>query len=90
MGRLLDELRAAQRARVSAPALWGRPHVESGELAQLSQPLVESLALGPVVAMASRRLAGIHDIDPDEAAGIPAERIWLSVSPDAGVRGYGA
>ncbi|MFD9326386.1 hypothetical protein [Streptomyces sp. NPDC060065] len=77
-----QEQRDAQQARVSALGLWIQPRVESGELAPLSQPLIEALVLGPIVAMARRWLAGIHDVDLDEAAGILAERIWLSVSAD--------
>ncbi|MEU6064847.1 MULTISPECIES: TetR/AcrR family transcriptional regulator [Streptomyces] len=77
-----QEQRDAQRARLSALARWIQPRVESGELAPLSQPLIESLVLGPVVAMARRWLSGIHDVDLDEAAGILAERIWLSVSAE--------
>lgn len=75
-----QEQRDTQKARVSALGLWIQPRVESGELAPLSQPLIETLVLGPIVAMSRRWLAGIIDIDLDEAAGILAERIWLSVS----------
>ncbi|MET9445781.1 TetR/AcrR family transcriptional regulator [Streptomyces cinerochromogenes] len=77
-----EEQRDAQRARVSALARWIQPRVESGELASLPQALIESLVLGPVVAVARRWLSGIHDVDLDEVTGILAERIWLSISAE--------
>lgn len=74
-----QELRDTQEARVSAFALWVQPRVESGELAPLPLPLVESLVLGPVIGLARRWLSGIRDVDLDAAAPVLAERIWLSV-----------
>jgi AcrR family transcriptional regulator len=76
------ELRASHAAPVSAFALWIQPWVESGELAPLPLPLIETLILGPVVGLARRWLSGIHDVDLGEAAGILAERIWRSVSAE--------
>ncbi|TXS34947.1 TetR/AcrR family transcriptional regulator [Streptomyces sp. uw30] len=76
------ELRASHEAPVSAFGLWIQPRVESGELAPLPLPLIETLILGPVVGLARRWLSGIHDVDLDEAAGILAERIWRSVSAE--------
>jgi AcrR family transcriptional regulator len=75
------ELRDTQEARLSAFAQWVQPHVESGELAPLPLPLIESLALGPVVAVARRWLSGIDDVDLDEAARILPDRIWRSLAP---------
>ncbi|RST04022.1 TetR/AcrR family transcriptional regulator [Streptomyces sp. WAC05374] len=75
------ELRDAQEARLSAFALWVQPHVESGELAPLPLPLIESLVLGPVVGVARRWLSGIDDVELDEAARVLPERIWRSVAP---------
>ncbi|WP_395575366.1 TetR/AcrR family transcriptional regulator [Streptomyces sp. BK79] len=78
-------MKKAQEARdqhadtVSAFAAWARPHIASGTLAPLPQPLLETLILGPVVAMARRWLAGIRDIDLEEAARVLPERIWRSV-----------
>ena len=77
-----QELRETQEAPVSAFALWAQSHIDSGELAPLPMPLLETLVLGPVVGLARRRLSGIDDIDLDEAAGILAERIWLSVDAE--------
>ncbi|MFC9245960.1 TetR/AcrR family transcriptional regulator [Streptomyces sp. NPDC057136] len=75
------ELRDAQEARLSPFAEWLRPRVESGELAPLPLALIESLVLGPVVAVARRWLSGIDDVDLDEAARILPDRIWRSLAP---------
>ncbi|PBC62025.1 TetR family transcriptional regulator [Streptomyces sp. Tue6028] len=74
------ELRDAQEARLSPFASWMSTHIESGEVAALPPALVESLVLGPVVAVARRWLSGIDDVDLDEAARVLPERIWRSVS----------
>ncbi|MFG2142067.1 TetR/AcrR family transcriptional regulator [Streptomyces sp. NPDC048650] len=75
------ELRDAQEARLSGFAQWIQPRVEAGELAPLPLPLIESLALGPVVGVARRWLSGIEDVDLDEAARILPDRIWRSLAP---------
>ncbi|MFD5027493.1 hypothetical protein [Streptomyces sp. NPDC058373] len=73
-----QELRDAQEARLSPLAAWLQHHVATGELAQLSPSLLESLILGPVVAIARRHLT-LGDTDLDEAARELPERIWGSV-----------
>ncbi|MFD5870100.1 TetR/AcrR family transcriptional regulator [Streptomyces sp. NPDC060322] len=73
------EVRDSQEARVSDMTAWVRLHVDSGELAPLPQPLIESLVLGPVVAVARRSLSGIDDVDLVEAARLLPEQIWRSV-----------
>ena len=73
------EFRDTQEARVSEVALWIRLGIDSGELAPLPPPLVESLLMGPVVAVARRWLSGIDDVDLDEAARLLPDRIWRSV-----------
>lgn len=75
------ELRDAQEARLSAFAQWIQPRIDSGELAPLPLPLIESLVLGPVVAVARRWLSGIDDVDLDTAARILPDRIWRSLAP---------
>ncbi|MFJ8541129.1 TetR/AcrR family transcriptional regulator [Streptomyces sp. NPDC093586] len=77
------QLRDAQEARLTPLAGWARRYVDKGELAPLSPPLIESLVLGPVVG-ASRRWLTLGDIDLDEAARDLPERIWRSVSAEAG------
>ncbi|MBU6531422.1 TetR/AcrR family transcriptional regulator [Streptomyces sp. NPDC057245] len=73
------ELREAQGPAVSATARWLQPRIDAGEVAPLPMPLLETLILGPVVAVARRRLSGIRDVDLDEAARILPERIWRSI-----------
>lgn len=76
------ELRDNQEARLSAFALWVQRRIESGEIAPLPLPLIESLVLGPVIGVARRWLSGIDDVDLDEAARVLSERIWRSVSAE--------
>ncbi|WP_327402113.1 TetR/AcrR family transcriptional regulator [Streptomyces sp. NBC_01288] len=78
------ELRDSQEARLSVFAVWVQSHVDSGELAPLSLPLLESLVLGPLVGVVRRWLSGIDDIeiDLDEAARVLPDRIWRSVAAD--------
>ncbi|WP_399887228.1 TetR/AcrR family transcriptional regulator [Streptomyces sp. BBFR51] len=77
-----QEVRAAQGPAVSAFARWVQPRIEAGEVAPLPLPLLETLVMGPVVAVARRRLSGVRDVDLDEAARILPERIWRSISTD--------
>ncbi|MEU6452839.1 TetR/AcrR family transcriptional regulator [Streptomyces sp. NPDC048232] len=74
------ETMEAQTPAVSAFAAWAQPHIASGELAPLPQPVLESLVLGPVVAVARRHVAGIRDLDLEEAARVLPDRIWRSIS----------
>ncbi|MEU8676935.1 TetR/AcrR family transcriptional regulator [Streptomyces sp. NPDC048560] len=75
------EIRDTQEARLSAFGQWLQPRIESGELAPLPTPLIESLVLGPVVAVARRWLSGMDDVDLDEAARVLPDRIWRSLAP---------
>ncbi|MEV3857538.1 TetR/AcrR family transcriptional regulator [Streptomyces sp. NPDC050095] len=75
-----QQLRDAQEARLSPLTGWLRHHVASGELAALPEPLLESMILGPVIAVARSWLAGVRDIDLDQAARVLPERIWRSVA----------
>ncbi|MGR4880262.1 TetR/AcrR family transcriptional regulator [Streptomyces sp. LARHCF249] len=73
------ELRDSQEARLAPITLWIHAHQESGELASLSAPMIESLVMGPVVAVVRRWLT-VGDVDLEEAAGALPEHIWRSVS----------
>ncbi|MGW0996742.1 TetR/AcrR family transcriptional regulator [Streptomyces sp. NPDC002523] len=75
-------LRDAQEARLSPLAQWAQSYVDAGELAPLHPALIESLVLGPVIALARRRLSGIDDVDLDEAALILPDRIWRAVAAE--------
>ncbi|MFH8569332.1 TetR/AcrR family transcriptional regulator [Streptomyces sp. NPDC017993] len=74
------EIRDSQEARLSPVAGWIRTRIDSGELAPLPVPLIESFILGPVVAVARRWLT-IGDVDLEEAERALPDRIWRSVSP---------
>ncbi|WP_031166798.1 TetR/AcrR family transcriptional regulator [Streptomyces durhamensis] len=73
-------LRDAQEARLSPLAEWAGRYVDSGDLAALPAPLLESLILGPVIGVARRWLSGIDDVDLDQAAVLLPERIWRAVA----------
>ncbi|MFD7782133.1 TetR/AcrR family transcriptional regulator [Streptomyces nojiriensis] len=72
------EIRDTQEARLTPITLWIQAHQESGELAALSAPLIESLAMGPVVAVVRRWLT-VGDVDLEEAARELPDHIWRSV-----------
>ncbi|MFG2888412.1 TetR/AcrR family transcriptional regulator [Streptomyces sp. NPDC048248] len=74
------EIRDSQEARLSPVAEWIRKRIDSGELAPLPVPVIESLVLGPVVGVARRWLT-IGDIDLEGAVRDLPDRIWRSVSP---------
>ncbi|MFK0099738.1 MULTISPECIES: TetR/AcrR family transcriptional regulator [unclassified Streptomyces] len=74
------QLRGAQEARIAPLAAWLHAHQESGELAALPIPVLESLILGPVTSIARRWLA-VGDIDIEEAIRTVPYHIWRSVSP---------
>lgn len=73
-------IRGAQEARLAPLAAWLYAHQESGQLAPLPLPVLESLILGPVTGIA-RRWLSVGDIDIEEAARTVPERIWRSVGP---------
>ena len=71
---------AADKApRIERIAAVLRPHVSSGAIVDLPEPLLEMLIIGPVAEIARRWLAGAPGIDLDEAARVVPERIWRSV-----------
>ncbi|MFC4016272.1 TetR/AcrR family transcriptional regulator [Nonomuraea purpurea] len=74
-----EQIRDSQEARLTPIALWIHAHQESGELAELPSPMIESLVMGPVVAVVRRWLT-VGDLDLKEAARALPERIWRSVS----------
>ncbi|MFJ6053973.1 TetR/AcrR family transcriptional regulator [Streptomyces sp. NPDC092307] len=71
-------IRDSQEARLTPIAHWIRARQESGELAALSTPLIESLVMGPVVAVVRRWLT-VGDVDLEEAARELPDHIWRSV-----------
>ncbi|WP_217166797.1 TetR/AcrR family transcriptional regulator [Streptomyces sp. AC512_CC834] len=72
------ELRGSQEARLAPLAAWLRNRREAGDLVALPAPVLESLVLGPVTALA-RRWLSVGDIDLDEVARTVPQQIWWSV-----------
>lgn len=72
------EIRDNQEARLSPIAAWLSGHRDSGQLADLPVPLIESILLGPVVGVARRWLT-VADIDLDEAMRTLPEHVWRAV-----------
>ncbi|MFD8642570.1 TetR/AcrR family transcriptional regulator [Streptomyces zaomyceticus] len=86
-GRLLadapaDRTRAARTPLLAAIEAWMRPFVEAGEIAPTPEPLIEALVVGPVAAIAHRRLSGAHDTDLAGTARILSDRIWRALRPE--------
>ncbi|WP_283137193.1 TetR/AcrR family transcriptional regulator [Rhizohabitans arisaemae] len=76
-------LAAAKRPRIARMQAWLRPYIDSGEVADLPDILLESLLLGPVTEVARRWLGGVPGIDLDEAARLLPEPVWRSVAGNA-------
>ncbi|MDF2697265.1 MAG: putative transcriptional regulator, TetR family [Labilithrix sp.] len=75
---------AASIAAAKAPRLERilaalRPHVRSGAIVALPEPLLEMLIIGPVAEISRRWLAGAPGIDIEEAARLVPERVWRAV-----------
>jgi len=69
-------IEAAKGPRIEKIAAFLRPHVRSGKLAELSEPMIEMLLVGPVAEVSRRWLAGQPGIDLAEAARVLPERVW--------------
>ncbi|RKS07132.1 TetR family transcriptional regulator [Nocardiopsis sp. Huas11] len=61
---------------------WVGRRVEGGDIAPLPGPVIEALAMGPVIAIARHWLAGPHNVDLDQAARALPDRIWSSLRPE--------
>ena len=61
---------------------WFRPHVQSGRIVDVGEPLLEVLLMGPVAEICRRWLAGATDADLDAAARRLPERTWAAVRGD--------
>lgn len=75
---------AAAIADAKAPHLetiggWLNGHVRAGRIADLPEPLLEMLIVGPVSEAVRRWLVGDPGADLDEAERTMPERIWRSV-----------
>jgi AcrR family transcriptional regulator len=74
-----SQINAAKAPRLEAVAGWLRPHVASGELAGLPEPLIEILLIGPVAETARRWLSGVPGVDIGQAVRVLPDRIWRSL-----------
>ncbi|MEV8456431.1 TetR/AcrR family transcriptional regulator [Streptomyces sp. NPDC052095] len=72
-------IRGAQEARLAPIAGWLHARQSSGELVDLPLPVLESLILGPVTAVA-RRWLSLGDVDLAGTERAMADRIWRSVA----------
>lgn len=70
---------AAKAPRMDAMVAWVRQHVRGGAIADLPEPLLEMLIVGPVAETTRRWLAGVPGIDLDEAERVLPERVWRSL-----------
>jgi AcrR family transcriptional regulator len=73
------QITAAKAPRLEAVAGWLRPHVASGELVDLPEPLIEILLIGPVAETARRWLSGVPGVDISQAVRVLPDRIWRSL-----------
>jgi len=58
---------AAKAPRIEAIAAWFRPRIAAGEIAPITEPLLEMVLIGPAAETSRRWLAGQPGIDLDEA-----------------------
>jgi AcrR family transcriptional regulator len=73
------QITAAKAPRLEAVAGWLRPHVASGELVDLPEPLIEILLIGPVAETARRWLSDVPGVDISQAVRVLPDRIWRSL-----------
>jgi AcrR family transcriptional regulator len=74
-----ERIRADMVAGISE---WVALRVAAGEIAPLPGPVIEALAMGPVVAIARHWLARPHNVDLAQAARALPDRIWYSLRPE--------
>ena len=74
-----SQINAAKAPQLEAVAGWLRPHIASGELVDLPEPLIEVLLIGPVAETARRWLSGMPGLDIGQAARVLPERVWQSL-----------
>jgi AcrR family transcriptional regulator len=74
-----DVIAEVKTPRMARMARWLAPHVHSGSIADLPDPLTEMLLIGPVAELSRRWLAGATDLDLGKAARVLPDRIWASL-----------
>ncbi|MBP2327705.1 AcrR family transcriptional regulator [Kibdelosporangium banguiense] len=73
------QINATKAPQLAAVAGWLRPHVASGEIVDLPEPLIEILLIGPVAETSRRWLSGVPGIDIGQAIKVLPDRIWRSL-----------
>jgi AcrR family transcriptional regulator len=74
-----DQAAAAKRAPMARILSWLRTYIDSGEIIDLPDLLIEMLVIGPVAETTRRWLAGVPELDLAAAARALPDRIWQSV-----------
>ncbi|WP_304453048.1 TetR/AcrR family transcriptional regulator [Nocardiopsis sp. YSL2] len=74
-----EQIRADMLGGISE---WVGRRVEAGDIAPLPGPVIEALAMGPVVAIARHWLASPHTVDLAQAARALPDRICRSLRPE--------
>ncbi|MEV8630667.1 TetR/AcrR family transcriptional regulator [Streptosporangium sp. NPDC051023] len=85
-----ERIAQAKAPRMRRIADWLRPHVETGHVIALPDPLTEMLVIGPLAETSRRWLAGAPEVDLTTAARLLPERIWQSIRGDHGSAPAGA
>ena len=73
-----DTIAAMKAPRMARMAAWLAPHIASGAVHDLPDPLIEMLLIGPVAEL-SRRWLSDDGIDLARAAKLLPDRIWASL-----------
>jgi AcrR family transcriptional regulator len=76
-----DMIAAMKNPRMARMAAWLAPHIASGAITDLPDPLIEMLLIGPVAEL-SRRWLTDADIDIAKATRILPDRIWSALRAD--------
>ncbi|WP_211588923.1 TetR/AcrR family transcriptional regulator [Allorhizocola rhizosphaerae] len=76
-----EQIQAQRAAKMQAIVNWFRPHMRSGAMASIPEPLVEMLLIGPVAETARHWLAEAPGVDLDEAIQVLSARVWQSLCP---------
>jgi AcrR family transcriptional regulator len=73
-----EEIAAMKQPRMARMAAWLAPHVATGSIVDLPDPLTEMLLIGPVAELSRRWLNGA-EADLAKAARILPDRIWAAL-----------
>lgn len=74
-----ERILAAKEPSVRKIAAWLQPHIESGAVVDLPEPLLEVLVIGPATEFTRRWLSAPAEFDITEAARVLPEQVWHAV-----------